>query len=108
MSEPIQVFMTAGDKEEAQRIAQAIVEQRLAACVQVLGPIYSSYWWEDELETAEEYLCLMKSDRRVYDELEAAIKKVHSYDTPEILAMPVTAGNPDYLQWLQQELKQGS
>jgi periplasmic divalent cation tolerance protein len=108
MSEPIQVFTTAGDKEEAQRIAKAIVEQRLAACVQVLGPIYSSYWWEDELETAEEYLCLMKADRRLYDELEAAIKEVHSYDTPEILAMPVVEGNPDYLQWLQDELKYGN
>lgn len=108
MSDAIQVFTTVGDKAEAQRIARGLVERRLAACVQVLGPIHSSYWWQGEVETAEEYLCLIKADRRIYDELEAAIKDVHSYDTPEILAMPVVDGNADYLQWLQAELKQQS
>ena len=105
MSEYIQVFTTAGSREEARTIAGAIVEQRLAACVQVIGPIHSTYWWQGQMETAEEYLCLMKASRDVYRSLEAAIKEVHSYETPEILAMPVLEGNEDYLSWLRGELR---
>ncbi len=97
--------MTAGSREEAKTIAAAIVEQRLAACVQVIGPIQSTYWWQGQIETAEEYLCLMKTSRRVYRSLEVAIKEVHSYETPEILAMPVAQGNEDYLFWLRGELR---
>lgn len=105
MSDYIQVFVTAGSREEARTIAGAIVEQRLAACVQVVGPIHSTYWWQGQIETAEEYLCLIKTNRRVYRSLEVAIKDVHSYETPEILAMPVTEGNDDYLRWMQGELR---
>ena len=106
MEQAIQVFTTTETKEEAQAIARALVEKRLAACVQVVGPINSTYWWEGEVETAEEYLCLIKASSALYDELEAGVKAIHPYDTPEILAMPVTAGNADYLRWLREELKQ--
>lgn len=105
MEQAIQVFTTTETKDEAQAIARALVEERLAACVQVVGPISSTYWWEGEVETAEEYLCLIKASSALYDELEAAVKEIHPYDTPEILAMPVAAGNADYLKWLQEELK---
>jgi len=105
MSDYIQVFTAAGSREEARTIAGAIVEQRLAACVQVIGPIHSTYWWQGQMETAEEYLCLMKASRDVYASLERAIMEVHSYETPEILAMPVVEGNEDYLRWLQGELR---
>lgn len=107
MTDYLQVFTTIGSREEAQQVAQALVEQRLAGCVQIVGPIHSIYWWQGEIETAEEYLCLIKAGSELYGELEAAIKEVHPYDTPEILAMPVADGNADYLQWLQEELKQG-
>ena len=106
MEQAIQVFTTTETREEAQAIGRALVEKRLAGCVQVIGPISSIYWWEGEVETAQEYLCLVKASSGLYDELEAAIKDAHPYDTPEILAMPVTAGNADYLQWLREELKQ--
>lgn len=105
MSDFIQVFTTAGSKENAQEIARALVERRLAGCVQIAGPIHSTYWWQGQVEEAEEYLCLIKAGSALYDELEAAIKEIHPYDTPEILAMPVAAGNPDYLQWLRTELR---
>lgn len=105
MEQAIQVFTTTETKDEAQAIARALVEKRLAACVQVVGPISSTYWWEGEVETAEEYLCLIKASSALYDELETAVKEIHPYDTPEILAMPVAAGNADYLKWLQEELK---
>lgn len=105
MSDYLQVFTTIGSKEEAQRVARALVEQRLAGCVQIVGPIHSTYWWQGQIETAEEYLCLVKASNEVYGELEVAIKEVHPYDTPEILAMPVADGNADYLQWLQKELQ---
>lgn len=107
MDEAIQVFTTTESKEEALAIGRALVERRLAACVQVVGPISSIYWWEGEVEAAEEFLCLIKTSSAAYDELEAAVKEVHPYDTPEILAVPVTAGNADYLRWLQEELREG-
>ena len=108
MSDFIQVLTAAGSAEEARTIAGAIVEQRLAACVQVIGPISSTYWWQGQMETAEEYLCLMKTTRKVFRSLETAIKEVHSYETPEILAMPVEEGSEDYLFWLRSEVRSSS
>lgn len=105
MSDAIQVVTTAGSREEARTIATAIVEQHLAACVQVIGPISSTYWWQGQMETAEEYLCLIKSSRKIFSTLEMAIREVHSYETPEILAMPVVEGSEDYLYWLHGQLR---
>jgi periplasmic divalent cation tolerance protein len=104
MMKTIQVVTTAGTKADAQRIARAVIEKRLAGCVQIVGPITSTYWWQGEIETAEEWLCVIKSRRDLYEELEEAIREVHPYDVPEILAVPVTAGSRDYLRWLDSEL----
>ena len=93
-------------REDAARIARGLVERRLAGCVQIIGPISSTYWWQGEVETAEEYLCLVKSSRDAYPELEAAIRELHPYDVPEILAHPVVAGSQPYLDWLAGELRQ--
>lgn len=101
----IQVLTTIDTKNGAQRIARAIVEKRLAGCVQVIGPITSTYWWEGTIESAEEWLCLIKSQADVYSRLEKAIRDVHSYDVPEILAVPVAEGNQRYLDWLGGELR---
>ncbi len=76
---------------------------RLAACVQVLGPITSTYRWQGKIETGSEWLCVVKSREERYDELERAIRSLHPYEVPEILATPVTAGNPAYLAWLEAE-----
>ena len=105
MSDYIQVMTTTETKEEAQKIARALVEKRLAGCVQVLGPIASTYWWQDQVESAEEWLCFIKSSRQLYLELETAITEVHPYDTPEIIATPIVTGSRGYLSWLADELK---
>ncbi len=96
--------MTAlGEKKDAEALARLVVEQRLAACAQVIGPVSSTYRWRGELETATEWLCLMKTERVLYDELEVAIKNAHSYETPEIVAVPIEGGLPDYLNWIAAE-----
>lgn len=101
----IQVITTTEKKEEAEKIAQILVEKRLAGCVQIVGPIVSTYRWKGNLETVEEWLCLIKSKKSIYDKLERAIKEIHPYETPEIIALPIVAGSKDYLEWLSGELK---
>jgi periplasmic divalent cation tolerance protein len=107
MPEIIQVLTTTETKSDAQAIARAVVQKRLAGCVQIIGPITSTYWWQGEIETAEEWLCVIKSRRELYERLEEAIREVHPYDVPEILAVPVIAGSKDYLRWLDSELGRG-
>jgi periplasmic divalent cation tolerance protein len=105
MAEHVQVVTTTSSREEAQRIARVLVEERLAACVQVLGPISSTYRWQGAIETSHEWLCVAKSRRELYEEIEKAIRGAHSYQVPEILAVPILAGSVDYLAWLDQEVK---
>jgi periplasmic divalent cation tolerance protein len=101
----IQVFTTVGKREDAENIAKVLVEKRLAGCVQIVGPIKSTYWWKNNVETSEEWLCFIKSKKLLYGELEKAIKEIHPYETPEIIAVPIVSGNKDYLEWLNNELK---
>jgi periplasmic divalent cation tolerance protein len=100
MTEYLQVQTTAGSAEEAERIGAALVERRLAACVQTIGPISSRYRWQGEVETAREWLCLAKTEASRYAELEAAIRELHSYEEPEIVATPIVAGSAGYLEWI--------
>lgn len=104
MREHIEVMTTTDSQEEARRIARALVESRLAACVQVIGPIESTYWWEGKMQQSEEWLCLIKTRADRYEEVEARVREVHSYDVPEVLALPVVAGHRPYLDWLDGEL----
>ncbi len=104
MTDYIQIYTTTETEEDAQKIAKEVVEKRLAACAQIMGPIESTYWWEDKIERAKEWLCIMKTRNDLFEELEAAIKKIHPYDVPEILAVPVIAGNKSYLEWLGREV----
>jgi periplasmic divalent cation tolerance protein len=103
MAEYIEVRTTTDSQERAQAIARAIVSRRLAACVQIIGPITSVYWWQGKIEQAEEWLCTAKTRGTLYRELEQAIREAHTYDVPEILAVEVVAGNADYLDWVTQE-----
>lgn len=103
MTDALQVVTTAATKDEAQKIATVLVERRLAACVQVLGPIASTYRWKGKVESAEEWLCVVKTRRGLYAAVEAAIRGMHSYEVPEILAFPVVDGSADYLRWLKEE-----
>jgi len=106
MAGTTQVITTTATKSDAQAIATAVVGKRLAACAQVIGPITSIYWWQGKIETAEEWLCVMKSRQGLYEALEKAIRQVHPYKVPEILAVPVVLGNQDYLEWMDRELAQ--
>jgi periplasmic divalent cation tolerance protein len=104
MTDALQVVTTAGSTEEAERIAEQLVARRLAACVQVIGPITSTYHWQGKIETSEEWICVIKTLRGRYAELEQAIRELHSYAVPEILAFDVVAGSRDYLAWLAAEV----
>jgi periplasmic divalent cation tolerance protein len=103
MTDYIQVVTTTERQEDAERIAQALVDRRLAACVQVSGPITSTYRWQGQIETAREYQCWAKTRRDLYQQVEQAIRHLHPYEVPEILAIPILAGSADYLAWLEQE-----
>ncbi len=103
-AEYLQVTTTAGSENEAERISAALVERRLAACVQVAGPITSRYRWQGEIETAREWLCVAKTTAERYPKLEAAIRELHSYDEPEIVATPIVAGSAGYLEWISHGL----
>jgi len=106
MDSYIQVITTTEDNEEAQRIARAVVRKRLAACVQTIGPVMSTYWWEDNIVEEQEYICLIKSREDLYQQLELAIREEHSYETPEVIAFAVSAGSAGYLEWMNRELGQ--
>ena len=104
MKSYIQITTTTETKEEAGKIAQCLVEQKLAACAQVVGPITSTYRWKGKVETACEWLCLIKTREELYDKVEIAIKKLHSYETAEIFAVPIIKGSSEYLSWLDDVL----
>jgi len=103
----LQVMTTTSREADAERIARVLLEKRLAACVQIVGPVTSLYWWKENLETSEEWLCSIKTSEGQYAALEKAIRKVHPYEVPEIVALPIVAGSKDYLKWLQGELRPG-
>jgi periplasmic divalent cation tolerance protein len=105
MTNFIQVLTAIGSKDDAQKIATSAVGKRLAACAQVIGPITSTYWWQGAMETAEEWLCLLKTREDLYADLEQDIRANHPYDMPEIVAMPVIAGNANYLAWILSETR---
>ena len=101
--EHCQVVTTTDSRAAADALARGAVEARVAACAQVVGPITSTYRWEGQLDTAEEWQVIFKTTFERYGQLEENIVANHSYDVPEILCTPVIAGNPAYLQWLAAE-----
>jgi periplasmic divalent cation tolerance protein len=101
----IMVISTATSMQEAERIATGLVEQKLAACVNILPGLRSVYRWKQSIEHADEHLLLIKSARRVFPELERAIREAHSYEVPEVIALPIEAGSEGYLAWLAECLK---
>lgn len=105
MKSYLQVTTTTETKEQAQTIAQHLVETKLAVCVQITGPITSIYRWKGKVENAQEWLCLIKTQNDLYNKVEAAIKKLHPYETPEIIAVPIINGSKEYLSWLHNELE---
>jgi periplasmic divalent cation tolerance protein len=108
MTDAIVVLMTAGSREEAARIAELLVGARLAACVQLMPEMESVYRWEGQIERSPEILLLAKTTQDRFAELEQAVRSLHSYQTPEIIALPVTAASTPYLNWLTSEVKKPS
>ena len=100
--EAIVVFMTAASGEEATRLAEMLVGAHLAACVQILPEMESVYRWEGKIERQSEVLLLAKTTRAKFDELEREVRALHSYETPEIVAVPIVTGSVPYLDWLVQ------
>jgi periplasmic divalent cation tolerance protein len=105
MTDKIVVFSTCNSAAQAERIAHALVEQRLAACVSIVPGIRSIYHWKEQIEDAVEWLLVIKSRRDLMDELRAAIGKIHSFEVPELLALPVVDGSESYIAWLDRELR---
>ena len=105
MNRIIQITTTTDRREEAQTIADLLVDKKLAACVQVIGPIASTYRWQDEVTTTEEWLLLIKTTEAAYDVVEQAICSLHSYEVPEIIATVVERGSPSYLCWVEEQVE---
>jgi periplasmic divalent cation tolerance protein len=101
MNKFLQVYTTTDSKEIAEKIADTLVEEKLAQCVQITGPIKSVYRWKGKIERTEEWLCVIKCTQRNYRGLEQKIKKLHTYEVPEIVAVPIIRGSKDYLKWLE-------
>jgi periplasmic divalent cation tolerance protein len=107
MDEKKIVLTAAGSKEEAQEIARALVERRLAACVNLVGPVQSIYRWKDAIENAEEWLLLIKTTAAAFPAVCDTIRELHSYELPECVQIPIEAGSADYLEWIQKNVGGG-
>ena len=104
MTNNIVVLSTCSSAEEAERIARQLLEARLAACVNVIMQIRSFYRWKGRVEDSAEYLLVIKTSRDLFEQLRSVLESAHSYELPEVLALPVVAGSPNYLAWLEGEL----
>lgn len=103
----IVVLITTASEDEAARIARILVEKRLAACVNSVNEVRSLYWWQGKIDSAHETLLIVKSRLSLLSALTEAVKEIHSYSVPEVIALPVVGGNPDYLEWLEKETTGG-
>ncbi|HLI30357.1 MAG TPA: divalent-cation tolerance protein CutA [Terriglobia bacterium] len=108
MTDKIVVLVTTGSLREGKKIARHLVESRLAACVNISSPIRSIYRWQGKLSDDHEYLLIIKTSRGLFAAVRAAVLKIHTYATPEVISLPIVDGSADYLQWLDSSLaKQG-
>ena len=106
MTDKIVVLVTCGSKKEARKIAQALVERRLAACVQEIGvPVRSIYRWKGRVESANEVLLLIKTSRKRFSAVSTLVKKLHSYEVPEIIALNIADGSREYLDWITSNVR---
>ncbi len=108
MVEAILIYITAGSAAEADRLAEALLSDRLAACVNQVPGVKSAYWWRGEREASEEVLLLVKSRRELWPEVLAALRARHSYEVFEAIAVPIVEGNPEYLAWIAESTRSPS
>ncbi len=102
------IFAMAANEDEAGRIAQALVGERLAACVNIVGPVHSIYRWRGTIESASEYMLLIKAPVRHFSKVERRVRELHSYEVPEIVAVTLMAGSKPYLAWLAESTSQAT
>ena len=105
MTDKILALTTAGSESEAGKIAHALVERRLAACVNIVTRIQSVYRWQGEVERAEEFLLIIKTSRSLEEQVRSAIGEAHSYELPEFIVVPIESGSPEYLKWLSESVE---
>ena len=108
MQQYVVVLTTVGSDEEAVKLARAVVERRVVACVNIVGPVRSVYYWKGQLEDERERLLLMKTRSDRFDDLHSVLKELHPYDVPEIIALPVERGSAAYLGWVDENVKRQS
>ena len=103
MSKFIQILFTINSEKKAKEITKKLLEERAVSCVHILGPTTSSYWWENRIQQAIEWICLAKSKVEDFEKIESIIKSLHPFKVPDIIAIPISTGNRDYLRWIQEE-----
>ena len=101
---PVVILITASMDEEAQEIANRLLTQRKAACVNIIPKVRSLFWWKGELDSADEAVLIVKTKASLVDEIVSLVREFHSYEVPEVIALPLIGGNPDYLNWMSDEL----
>ncbi|MDH7477826.1 MAG: divalent-cation tolerance protein CutA [Candidatus Bathyarchaeota archaeon] len=99
------VLVTAANREEAEKISKALLNERLIACANIIGPSHSLFWWNEKIESAEEYVLLMKTRIDMFERLVEKVKVLHSYEVPEIIVTPILKGFKPYLEWLNSSLR---
>lgn len=102
---PIMVFVTASSREEAEKIAEKLLEEKLIACANIIGPVFSTFWWQGKIDQCEEYLIIMKTRKYFFNKISERVKSLHSYSLPEIIAVSIVEGYEAYLDWLSKSLK---
>ena len=100
----ILIMVTASSREEAEKIATTLLERKLIACANILGPVSSRFWWQGKIDSAEEYMIFMKTKRELFDQIADNVKQLHSYEVPEIIALPIVEGAKPYLEWINSSL----
>ncbi len=96
----VAVFITTADDEEARLISQALLEQKKVACVNTIAGVSSQFWWQDKIDTENESLLIVKTAASLLDEVVTLVQEIHSYDNPEIIALPIVGGSQEYLDWI--------
>jgi len=104
----IVVLITTSNKEEAVKIVRSLLKERLIACANIVGPVSSLFWWQEKIDEANEFLVFMKSHKNHFGKLSERVMEIHSYEVPEIIALPIILGSPPYLDWLKAFLQQVS
>ena len=105
MEDFIVILVTASSEEEAKKIAQSLVDKRLAACVNIIKNVYSLFWWQGKIDSAKEVLLVIKTRKALAAKLIKKIKSLHSYEVPEIIALPIVSGNKEYLEWINESTR---